>query len=55
VDTEEIPHLVEKLRDDKERDYAVAALGRIGSPAVLALIEALKDKDRDVRISAAST
>ena len=43
----------EKYEDEYVRNTAVAALRKIGEPAVQPLIQALKDKDKDVREGAA--
>lgn len=48
-------HWIEALRnkDDASHQSAPGALAKIGSPAVPALVEALRDEHKDVRSSAA--
>jgi HEAT repeat protein len=48
-----VPALIDALKDEYARWQAARALRNIGSKAVLALVEALKDKDKGVRKAAA--
>jgi HEAT repeat protein len=52
---EEIASLIEKLKtnDERELDAAIKKLGKIGEPAIPALMKALQDKNLLVRRSAA--
>ena len=52
---EEIASLIEKLKtnDEMELDAAIKNLGKIGEPAIPALMKALQDKNLQVRRSAA--
>jgi HEAT repeat protein len=51
----EIASLIEKLKtnDERELDAAIEKLGKIGEPAIPALMKALQDKNLQVRRSAA--
>src|SRR4028119_1650790 len=51
----EIASLIEKLKtnDEMELDAAIKKLGKIGEPAIPALMAALQDKNLQVRRSAA--
>jgi HEAT repeat protein len=52
-DPQALPALIQALKDEYVREAVEEALGKIGVPAVPALIEALKDDDEDVRRAAA--
>src|SRR4028118_2199025 len=55
ANSKEIASLIEKLKtnDERELDAAIKKLGKIGEPAIPALMAALQDKNLQVRRSAA--